>query len=289
MCFLPASRPLRCAVIGNPVAHSLSPQIHAAFAAEIGLELHYARLTATEASFARRVNDFFTGGGTGLNVTLPFKTLAFSLVAELPARLARTGAVNTLWYRDGSLHGENTDGIGLVRDLLHNLGWPLAGRRLLLLGAGGAARGVLEPLLAEGPAEVALANRTQAKAGALAATLPKATGARVRVLSQAELATAEPPDLIINTTSAGLQGGRPQLPASLVGPASHLYDLVYGAEPTGFQLWGRELGAAATADGLGMLVEQAAASFYIWHGRRVETAPVISRLRDRLRTLGTDP
>ena len=223
-----------------------------------------------------------------MNVTAPFKTLAFRMTELVPTHLASSAAVNTLWQEDGKLCGENTDGRGLVRDLVHNLVWPVAGRRLLLLGAGGAARGLLEPLLAQQPAEIVIANRTVSRALQMRASLPEALRDKAKFLPFQELAGRDAFDMIINATSASLHNERLSLPPSVVDTGSLLYDLVYGTEPTEFQLWGREQGVAAAADGLGMLVEQAAESFFIWHLFRPETAPVLSRLREQLRASRAD-
>ena len=271
----------RYAVFGNPIAHSKSPQIHQAFAAQRGGELVYERIAAPLDGFADAVADFFAQDGAGANVTVPFKEQAFALCAVRTDRAELAGAVNTLWQQDGQLHGDNTDGAGLLADIRDNLGWPVAGRRVLILGAGGAVRGVLGPLLAEGPASLVVANRTPKKALDLAALGKKYKTSAEQPLKiegcgydllQGEF------DLVINGTSAGLSGAMPDLPGTLLTAAGQAYDMVYGSEPTVFMRWAAARGAA-TADGLGMLVEQAAEAFFRWHGWRPTTAPVITTLR----------
>lgn len=262
------------AVIGNPIEHSKSPQIHARFAAEVGAAMRYERLWAPEAHFEAVAEAFFTGGGCGLNVTVPFKGAAYAFADTLSERARAAGAVNTLRAeRDGSRCGDNTDGIGLLRDLRDNHGIPLAGRRLLLLGAGGAARGVLPALLAETPAEVVIANRTVERAEALAEDYAEARACSFEALAGKRF------EVIINTTAAGLQGTMPPLPEELLTPNAAAYDLVYAEQDTPFMTWARASGAVQVCDGLGMLVEQAAESFYLWRGVYPSTAPVIADLR----------
>lgn len=264
------------AVIGNPVAHSRSPQIHAAFAGQFGIELDYRRILAEAADFAARVTTFFAEGGHGLNVTLPFKEAACALADELGPQAEAAGAVNTLSLTgDGRLRGDNTDGIGLVRDLTDNLGIPLLGQRLLVIGAGGAVRGILPALLAAAPGELLLVNRTRSRADALVERF--AALGNLRSGDLAELAT-EQCDLLIQGSSAAFSGEGLALPASLVAGGS-VYDLVYGDKAAPFLDWAARCGAQRVADGLGMLVEQAAESFRIWHGVRPQTAPVIAQLR----------
>ena len=268
------------AVIGNPVEHSRSPDIHAMFAAQSAADVHYGRLLAPLDGFVAQVTAFFRDGGRGLNVTVPFKQEAFALAAQCSEQARLAGAVNTLLLNEeGQLCGHNTDGIGLLRDINTNLQQSLAGCSVLVLGAGGATRGILQPLLAQGPARVVVANRTVAKATDLAqlfAALGPISGC-----GYADLPAA-PFDWIINATAASLQGELPPLPAACCGPATRCYDLMYGAEPTAFMRWAAAQGAALTADGLGMLVEQAAESWYLWRGIRPETAPVMQRLREQL-------
>ncbi len=270
----------RYAVVGNPIEHSRSPEIHARFAAQSGEDMVYDKQRVEPGQFQRAADAFFAAGGKGLNVTVPFKEDACRYAATLTARAGRAGAVNTLARQDqGGVLGDNTDGVGLVRDILDNLGWPVAGRRLLVLGAGGAVRGVLEPLLAAAPAAVVVANRTPSRAERLAnafADLGPVRGCGFDALE------GESFDLVINGTSASLAGDLPPLPAGLLSGGSCCYDMMYGAVPTVFMAWARRQRAGAVADGLGMLVEQAAEAFYLWRGVRPDTAPVIAGLRRSL-------
>ncbi|MAO58280.1 MAG: shikimate dehydrogenase [Alcanivorax sp.] len=265
----------RYAVFGNPVSHSRSPDIHHAFAAQRGEDLVYERIEAPVDGFPAAVTAFFDGGGRGANVTVPFKEEAHGLCGALTERARQAGAVNTLWRRDGVLHGDNTDGAGLVADL-RGQGWALAGKRLLVLGAGGAVRGVLGPLLAQAPAELVVANRTVARAETL---VERFSGQGVALHASALEALNGRFDVIINAISAGLHGDMPALPEGLVGDATVAYDMVYGARPTPFMEWADAAGAAAGRDGLGMLVEQAAEAYQVWRGWRPDTAPVLARLR----------
>ncbi len=267
----------RYAVIGNPIAHSKSPRIHAEFARQTGQDLDYGRILCEPESFTETVRAFFAEGGRGLNVTVPFKEAASRLADERSPRAEVAGAVNTLIaLPDGRLRGDNTDGAGLVRDLVDNHGFAFAGRRVLLLGAGGAARGVLRPLLETGLGGLIIANRTADKAGelaALVAALGPVTGCGLDGLAGARF------DLIINATSAGLGGEVPPIPDDCLAPGGWAYDMVYGDVPTAFCRWGQGHGAAKALDGLGMLVEQAAESFRLWRGVGPQTAPVIELLR----------
>ncbi|RIX47360.1 MAG: shikimate dehydrogenase [Rhodocyclales bacterium GT-UBC] len=264
------------AVFGNPIAHSKSPAIHAAFARATGQDLRYeARLAALD-GFAAAVAEFIGEGGRGANVTVPFKEEAFRLCSRLSERAARAGAVNTLICCDGVIAGDNTDGAGLVRDITHNLGYVLAGKRILLLGAGGAARGVIAPLLAGEPAALTIANRSADKAEVLAAAfadLGQVEGGGLGNLAGRSF------DLVINATSASLSGARLDLPDGLFAPASLAYDMMYGKGETPFLAQAREQGAARRADGLGMLVEQAAEAFCLWRNCRPDTAGVLAELR----------
>jgi shikimate dehydrogenase len=268
------------AVFGNPIKHSKSPLIHAAFAAQFGHAIEYRAVRVELGDFPRAARAFFDAGGAGLNVTVPFKGDAADFADRLSSRARRAGAANTLYPdADGAIVGETTDGIGLVRDMVANLGWRLQGARILLLGAGGAARGVLEPLLGERPASIFIANRTAARARELAdtfAALGDVSGGGLDELAGNAF------DLVINGTSAGLSGAVPPLPADLLTERSCCYDMVYGPEPTAFMRWAAQHAAWAVADGLGMLVEQAAASYYCWHRARPETAPVIRQVREVL-------
>jgi shikimate dehydrogenase len=267
----------RYAVIGNPIAHSKSPLIHAAFARQTGQNIDYGRILGSREDFAGDVRRFVAEGGRGLNVTVPFKEAAFALADERSARAEAAGAVNTLYVLDGGrLRGDNTDGTGLVRDLCCNHRFLLEGARVLLLGAGGASRGVLRPLLAERPAQLVVANRTAAKAVSLAAD-PSLQG-RVEGCGLEALAGREF-DLIVNGTAAGLQGGVPEIPDGCLAAGGWTYDMMYGAGPTAFVRWGLARGAAKALDGLGMLVEQAAESFFLWRGIMPDTGPVIDALR----------
>jgi shikimate dehydrogenase len=271
----------RYAVIGNPVAHSRSPQIHAAFAAQTGEDVTYSRLLAPVGGFRDAVEAFRTEGGRGLNVTLPFKLEAFAMANEASDRSKDARAANFLSFEDSLIRADNTDGAGLVADLTRNLSIGLEAKRVLLLGAGGAAQGVLGPLLACGPAMLAIANRTVDKARLLAQAFPHHPGAARTVVSglaYSEL-PAHPFDVVINATSTSLQGTVPPLPAGVFAPGSLAYDMMYGAQPTPFMVFAAAHGAQRTADGLGMLVEQAAESFYLWRGVRPHTAPVIQLLR----------
>lgn len=271
----------RYVLFGNPVEHSPSPRVHAAFAAQTGQDMSYDRLLVPLGEFAAAAGAFFAGGGRGANVTLPFKADACRFASRLTERARRAGAVNTLVVEaDGGVLGDNTDGMGLVRDLTANLGWPIAGRRVLVLGAGGATRGALGPLLEQRPASLYIANRTAEKAVALAREF--ADLGAVRGGGYPELATQGRFDLLINATSASLSGAVPPLPAGVFGDRGAAYDMMYGAAPTAFLRWAEAQGAAALADGLGMLVEQAAEAFALWRGLRPQTAPVIRQIRTGL-------
>jgi shikimate dehydrogenase len=259
----------RYAVIGNPVAHSKSPWIHARFAAATGQDMEYVRIEARLGGFEAAAAAFRAGGGRGLNVTLPFKQAAFRYCAELSERARAAQAVNTLAFR-GQVFGDNTDGIGLVRDLQANLGLPLAGKAALLMGAGGAAQGVAGALLEAGLARLVIANRTLPKAVALAARFAGASASAYEALGG-------PFDLIINATSTGLSDAAIALPRSVFSPATLAYEMTYGRD-TSFLREARAAGARA-CDGLGMLVEQAAESFFLWRGVRPQTAPLLASLR----------
>lgn len=270
----------RYAVIGNPIAHSKSPRIHAEFARQTGQDLRYVALLAPLDGFVEVAQAFAAGGGCGANVTVPFKEAAFQLANARTPRAQAAGAVNTLRFSEsGDILGDNTDGAGLVRDLTANLGFDLAGRRILLLGAGGAARGVILPLLEAAPATLFIANRTAAKAAALASDLRIHAGNAAEKLAGGGL-DALPGrcfDLVINATSASLAGELPPLPDDLFAPDALAYDMMYGRD-TPFLAFARQQGAR-TADGLGMLVEQAAEAFALWRGVRPDTAPVLAALR----------
>lgn len=273
--------PDKYAVFGNPVAHSRSPQIHAAFAAATGEDIEYDRVLVPAGGFRETARQFLANGGRGMNVTVPCKEDAFAFADHLSPRAQRAGAVNTLTVnRDNTVLGDNTDGQGLLADLSSNLKWPLSGQRILLLGAGGAARGVLEPLLAQAPAALVIGNRTVAKAQTLAQSFNDLGS--IQASSYKDLDQQKPFDLIINATSASLSGELPPLPDTTVTGNSHCYDMLYSAEPTIFLDWATSRGVKQLADGLGMLVEQAAASFFLWRGKRPPTKPVIEAIRKDL-------
>ncbi|HEY8068514.1 MAG TPA: shikimate dehydrogenase [Burkholderiales bacterium] len=262
----------RYAVIGHPVAHSKSPWIHAEFARAANQAIEYQRIEAPLDGFARAVDEFRAAGGRGANVTLPFKGQAFQYCGDaVSARARAAGVVNTLIFADSGVRGDNTDGVGLLRDIAVNLGRAIAGKRVLLMGAGGAAQGVLGPLLAAAPLRLAVANRTGAKARALALRYGAAAGGGYEEFA------GERFDLVINATSAGLADEAPRLPAGAFAPGALGYDLVYGRD-TPFMAAARAAGAQA-CDGSGMLVEQAAESFLLWRGLRPDTAPVLAALR----------
>lgn len=268
----------RYCVFGNPIAHSKSPRIHARFAELTGEPVAYEARLAPRDGFAAAVQAFLAEGGKGCNVTVPFKEEAWRLASVRSARAQKAGAVNTLLLdAHGRLQGDNTDGTGLVRDLVQNAGVDLAGKRLLLLGAGGAVRGVLSPLLAERPREIVIANRTPDKAVALAELF--ADEGPVAACAYADV--KGPFDVVVNGTSASLQGELPPLPPGVFAPGALAYDMMYGAAPTVFLRWADGAGAR-TRDGLGMLVEQAAEAFRLWRGVTPPTAPVLAALREEL-------
>ena len=271
--------PDRYAVIGNPVAHSKSPQIHAAFAHSTGDDRTDERLLAPRDGFLATVDQFRREGGRGLNVTVPFKLEAFALASLHSSRAQLAGAVNTLHLEaDGRWYGDNTDGAGLVRDLTHNLGLDLRDARILVLGAGGAARGILGPLLDGLPKMLVVANRTHDKAVALAEQF--APLGPIAAIAPSALPGHEF-DLVVNSTSVGLATQAHEWPTAVFAKGSFAYDLVYADQPTQFVRWATQHGAARTADGLGMLIEQAAESFHLWRGVRPETMPVFALLRPR--------
>jgi shikimate dehydrogenase len=267
----------RYVVIGNPVEHSRSPQIHRLFARQTGQSLRYDRLLSPIDDFAGSVRQFCAKGGKGANVTLPFKLEALALCDRASERARRAGAVNTLSFADdGLILGDNSDGIGLVNDLEANLGVTLRGLRVLILGAGGAVRGVLQPLLESAPAMICIANRTPAKADALAQAF---TGEIPITACGYEALADENFDLIINGTSSGLEAEMPPLPEDVLAPGGVCYDMLYGPSPSPFLCWAEKQGASMYVDGLGMLVEQAAESFRIWRGVKPDTGAVLRQLR----------
>ncbi len=266
----------RYAVMGNPIAHSKSPRIHAMFAGQTGQSLHYEALLVAEDGFADAVSEFLYGsGGKGLNITVPFKQEAWQLADRLSERAEPAGAVNTLMLENGALYGDNTDGAGLVRDLTHNRGVTLKNKRILMLGAGGAARGVILPLLNEQPATLHIANRTVSRALELAEHFSPhgKLGASGFDTLQDDF------DIVINATAAGLDDEVPPLPDSIIGQHSICYDMMYASGPTAFVRYCKARDAKQAIDGLGMLVEQAAESFRLWRGVRPDTQPVIAELR----------
>lgn len=267
------------AVFGNPINHSKSPHIHRQFAEQTGQDMHYTKQLVNEGEFEQAVQDFFAQGGKGLNITVPFKLNAFEFAQKRTARAERAGAVNTLAYlADGSILGDNTDGIGMVHDM-HNLGWEIEGKRILILGAGGAVRGILQPLLEEKPAQVVIANRTKSKAEDLAKNFHDLGNVQAKAFEQLD---CEIFDIVINGTSASMQGELPPLPDNLLAANACCYDMMYGSEPTIFLRWAVERGAAQTADGLGMLIGQAAEAFYLWRQIRPEVVPVITAMRRQI-------
>ena len=267
-------------VFGHPVAHSFSPFIHGIFARDTGQPMSYRAYDVAPEEFTERVQGFFSGGGRGLNITMPHKVAAVEVAQELTARAAHAAAVNTLALQDdNTILGDNTDGAGLVRDLCDNLGIVITQRRLLILGAGGATRGVLAPILGLEPAIVMIANRTSERAEALAAAfadLGVTQGVGFTYVGDT------PFDLIINATSASLSGDIPPIPAGAIGPETVCYDLAYGRSAMAFVRWAQQSGCARAVQGLGMLVEQAAESFRLWRGVRPESAPVLAALKQRI-------
>ena len=267
----------RYVVIGNPVSHSLSPEIHARFAASLGERIAYGKLLAPLDRFAAFAEHFFEEGGHGANVTLPFKVEAFRFAPSSSARARAAGAANFLQRRGDAVHADNTDGAGLVADLTRNLDLELRGRRIVVLGAGGAARGVIGPLLALEPVALQIANRTAARARELA--LAFSAFGPVSALDWGELDQASP-TLVINATSTSTRGEPLEIPPRILGPGVFAYDMAYGPAAGAF-LERARLGGARASDGLGMLVEQAAESFFLWRGRRPETPAILAELRAR--------
>src|SRR6185437_1222574 len=266
-------------VVGHPVAHSWSPFIHGIFSRETGQAMTYRLYDFTPEEFHQKAREFFKQGGRGLNITLPHKIAAVDLADDLTARAAHAAAVNTFALRnDGTILGDNTDGTGLVRDLCDNQGIVITHRRILIIGAGGASRGVLAPLLALSPAEIVIANRTSERAEQLAKAFEKLGtlhGVGFRQISGGTF------DLIINATSASLSGDIPAVPAGVVAPETVCYDMAYGKTDTPFVRWALKLGCTRALQGWGMLVEQAAESFRVWRGVRPSTAPVLTALKER--------
>lgn len=264
------------AVFGHPIAHSQSPIIHSLFGKETRQDIDYIAQDVPAEKFEQSIDGFFNSGGKGVNCTVPLKQLAWERADERTQRAEISGAVNTLALQDdGRLRGDNTDGIGLVRDLTENLNIPLRGQNILLLGAGGAGRGILLPLLEQKPGKIVIANRTIEKAIALADQFTgfgPVSGCGFDGLSDGHF------DLIINATAASLQNDLPPLPNGCLNTKGCCYDLAYGSQPTPFVRWGNEHNAKISTDGLGMLVEQAAEAFLLWRGIMPSTIPVIDLL-----------
>ncbi|XAH24559.1 shikimate dehydrogenase [Xylophilus sp. GW821-FHT01B05] len=274
----PIARDRYC-VIGNPVAHSRSPWIHARFAALTGEAVEYDRQLVPLDGFADGIRAFMAAGGRGCNVTVPFKFEAAALAQQLSARAQLAGAANTLRFDADGIHADNTDGAGLVADIERNAGVPIRGQRLLLVGAGGAAAGVLGPLISAGPARVVLANRTHARAQELVArhaAWARNAGVALQALETAAL--AEPFDIVVNATASSLGGGGIPVPAQVLRPGTLAVDMMYGPAAQPFIDWAQQHGAVAR-DGLGMLVEQAAESFRFWRGVQPPSTEVLAELR----------
>ncbi len=269
----------RYAVIGNPIVQSKSPLIHSAFAQVTGQDIDYGKLLGPLGEFAATVDAFRASGGRGMNVTAPFKLDAFAYATDLAPSAQMAGAVNAMKFEGDRVYAENFDGVGLVRDVLHNLGCPLQGRRVLILGAGGATRGALLPLLAEQPAELVIVNRTVAKAQELAALAQQHQMGQVPVqgLGYADL-QGQAFDVVLNASSSSLTSELPPLPASVFAPGCLAYDLTYGKGLTPFLQLAQQAGVTHLADGVGMLAEQAAEAFAWWRGVRPDTAAVIAQL-----------
>ncbi|MCH8058872.1 MAG: shikimate dehydrogenase [Proteobacteria bacterium] len=266
----------RYGVMGYPVSHSRSPVIHRLFALQTGQKLHYELLQVTPDKLETAIRQFQRTGGKGLNITVPHKSEVARLVDQLSERASTAGAVNTLAFKDNKIFGDNTDGIGLLRDLVVNLSVNLENANILILGAGGATRGIVGPLLEMQPAALLIANRTLGKAKVLSDHFEKM--GPVSCCRFKAVPTSKPYDLIINATSAGLHGDTPPYPEAAVSDKTFCYDLSYGLSPTPFSAWAREQGAAASVMGWGMLVEQAAESFHIWRGVQPDTAAVLKQM-----------
>lgn len=267
----------RYGVMGYPVSHSRSPVIHRLFALQTGQHMQYELLQVTPDKLEQAVRQFQRTGGKGLNITVPHKQAVCRLCDHLSERASTAGAANTLSFREGEIHGDNTDGIGLLRDLAVNFGFNLDGANILILGAGGATRGIVGPLLEMQPRSILIANRTIDKAEALVerfGQLGPVSACRFNIVP-----VSDPFDLIINATSAGVHGDTPPYPEAAVTGQTFCYDLSYGLEPTPFSVWAREHGADKSVMGWGMLVEQAAESFNLWRGVRPDTAPVLKQMK----------
>ena len=270
-------------VIGNPIKHSKSPKIHTMFAEQTGEKIAYNKLFCPINDFSRVVSNFFAAGGCGANVTVPFKLEANNFAHRQSSRAEHAQAANTLINRGGVISAENTDGIGLVRDITNNLGFSLAGKSILIVGSGGAARGVLFPLLMQAPKSMKVVNRTEEKAHKLIRSVTDETISSSIVISSGGLTDLDDGvfDLVINATSSSLSGELFPIGAHVLGPNALAYDMMYGKEGSSFDKWALQAKADHIADGLGMLVEQAAESFFLWRGKRPETKPVMEALRTR--------
>ncbi len=268
----------RYGVMGYPVSHSRSPVIHRLFAQQTQQNLQYELLQVTPEKLEVAIRQFQRTGGKGLNITVPHKSEVTRLVDEMSERARTAGAVNTLIFRDGKMLGDNTDGIGLLRDLAVNIGVTIADTNILVLGAGGATRGILGPLLEMAPASIRIANRTLTKAQTLAEHFTSFSSARVTACRFNAVPVQDAYDIIINATSAGLKGEAPPYPAAAISEQSLCYDLSYGLKPTPFSLWAKSAGAARSYMGWGMLVEQAAESFRLWRGVRPDTTAVLKQM-----------
>lgn len=266
------------AVVGNPIQHSKSPQIHQAFAKQFNEVIAYEALLVELDDFEKYLDQFFNEGGKGLNVTVPFKLRAHQYADKLSDCAKLAGAVNTLIKnKDGTITGDNTDGIGLVEDIINNHQTELAGKNVLVLGAGGAVRGILEPLLKQQPKQVTIVNRTAAKITELQTAF--STMAEIKATTYEELAQHSPYDMIINGTSASLSGDLPPLPDNICSSKTFCYDMMYAASDTAFLHWAKQHHCEKMADGLGMLVGQAAVSYFLWRALKPDTCPVINSLR----------
>lgn len=267
-------------VFGNPIKHSKSPQIHRLFATQTGELLEYEKQLVEEGDFVAAANSFFAADGKGINITVPYKLEAYKYADQLTDRARAAGAVNTLAkLSDGKILGDNTDGAGLVADIVQAQGWGIKDKRVLILGAGGAVRGVLEPLLAQQPKKLVIANRTVAKALQLVRQFRHL--GKLQACGYTDL-KGQTFDLVINGTSASLAGELPPLPNDLLAADAACYDMMYGPELTVFLRWAKDHGARSVADGLGMLVGQAAESFNLWRDKRPNVASVVEALRGSL-------
>lgn len=270
----------RYAVMGHPISHSKSPFIHARFAAQTGQSITYEAIEVEPGQFENAVKTFHAHGGLGLNITLPFKQLAFDMAVVRSPRAERAGAVNTLWFdQQSQICGDNTDGVGLIRDLSSSCNFIVTARSVLLVGAGGAARGAACALLEQAPAKLVVANRTHQKARELVRDISESANVQAVAMEALEGQSFE---LVINATAASLHAQTPLIPASVITTESICYDMMYGVDETTFMGWARMHGARQSVDGLGMLVEQAAESFFLWRGVRPQTPDVLRDLRSEL-------